>query len=345
MEPVGLTIGAVALAGLFSLCIQCFDLIEIGRKTSVDYEILVVKLSIEKRRLMVWGEAVGILRPDQDRDPLLDDLETRALVERILSSVQRLFDETQNLKSKYGLEKTSSTQNSPKAMVQGSAVCSLSFESSPLVQFQTGFSEHIRRVGLVEKTRWAIRDSKKFATLIRDLKDLLDGLGEITTSSRSTILKGQLIREETQSMSDLHMLKIIERTCSDTDWRSSASSASAYFINQNRLTTEGREDIQKWMQVYPRREVAEGISPGQDHGQMLPDTSGIAYESSQLAVSMYSLPHTRPSSSSNSSRLRLKTFGTCIPVIGMMRILCLLAQTPRMRRQTRRYLCYAAQMH
>lgn len=94
---------------------------------------MVVKLSIEKRRLMIWGEAVGILRPDQDRDPLLDDLETRKLVERILSNVQRLFDETQNLKSKYGLEKTSSTQNSPKAIVQGSAVCSLSFESSPLV--------------------------------------------------------------------------------------------------------------------------------------------------------------------------------------------------------------------
>jgi ribosomal protein S16 len=117
MEPVSFTIGAVALAGLFSLCIQCFDLIEIGRKTSVYYKILVVKLSLEKRRLMVWSEAVGILRPDQDRDLLLDDLETRILVERILSSVQRLFDETQNLKSKYGLEKASSTQNSPKAMI------------------------------------------------------------------------------------------------------------------------------------------------------------------------------------------------------------------------------------
>ena len=306
---------------------------------------MVVKLSIEKRRLMVWGEAVGILRPDQDRDPLLDDLETRTLVERILSNVQRLFDETQNLKSKYGLEKTSSTQNSSKAIVQGCAVCSLSFESSPLVQFHTGFSEHIRKVGLVEKTRWAIRDSKKFAALIQDLKDLLDGLGEITISSRSTILKGQLIREETQSMSDLKMLTVIEQTCSDTDWRSSASSASTYFNNQNRLTPEGREDIQKWMQVCPRLEVAEGISPGQDHGQMLPDINGIAYEPSQLAASLYPPPHTRQSSPSSSSRLRLKTFGTCISAIFMTRIVCLLAQIPRMRRQTRRYLCYAAHMH
>ncbi|KAF2192375.1 hypothetical protein K469DRAFT_653816 [Zopfia rhizophila CBS 207.26] len=87
IEPVSLTIGAVALAGLFSLCVQCFDLIEIGQKVSADYELLIVKLSIEKRRLMTWGEAIGILRPDQDRDPVLHDPETRKLIERILSSV------------------------------------------------------------------------------------------------------------------------------------------------------------------------------------------------------------------------------------------------------------------
>ncbi|KAF2798309.1 hypothetical protein K505DRAFT_110609 [Melanomma pulvis-pyrius CBS 109.77] len=301
MEPVGLTIGAVALGSLFSLCIQCFDLIEIGQNTSVDYEISVLKLSIEKRRLMVWGEAVGILRPDQDRDPLLDDPETRKLVERILSAVQRLFDEAQNLRSKYGLERTSSAQNGPKTMVEGNAVCLLSFESSPLVQFQTRFSEHRKKVGLMEKTRWAIRDSKKFATLIQDLKDLLDGLGEITTSSRSTILKGQLIREETQSMSDLNMLKMIERTCSDADWRSSASSASAYFVNQNRLTDKKREDIQEWMAVDPRREIAQGLTTGQHYSQILSDTSGGVYGSSQLVVPLSSPPEM--------SSLRLKTFG------------------------------------
>lgn len=340
VEPVSLTVGAVALASLFSLCIQCFDLVEIGQKTGVDYEISVVKLSIEKRRLMVWGEAVGILRPDQDRDPLLDEPETRKLVERILSSVQRLFNEAQNLRSKYGLEKTSQVQNDPKAMVEGSAVCSLSFESSPLVQFQTKFSEHRKKVGLMEKTRWAIRDSKKFATLIQDLKDLLDGLGEITTSSRTTILKGQLIREETQSMSDLNMLKVIERTCSDADWKGSASSASAYFINQNRLTTEKREGIQEWMEGDPYRETAQGLSAGQYHGQMPLDTSAAARGSSRLMVPLSSSPNI-----SISGNFKLRTFGKRISVICMVGISRLLAQTAHMRRRTRKCSCYAAQVH
>src|ERR1700761_1278497 len=139
MEPVSLTLGAISLAGLFSLCIQCFDLVEIGRKTSVDYEIMVVKLSIEKRRLMIWGEAVGILRPDQDRDPLLDKPETRELVKRILDNLQRLFYEADSLKSIYGLEKTPETHLD--TAVEGSTICSPLFESSPLVQFQARFAE------------------------------------------------------------------------------------------------------------------------------------------------------------------------------------------------------------
>ena len=315
VEPVSLTIGAVALASLFSLSIQCFDLIEIGQRTSIDYEISVVKLSIEKRRLMVWGEAVGILRPDHDRDPLLDDPETRELVERILSSVYRLFYEAQNLRSKYGLEEISPVQNGPNAIVEGSAVCSLPFKSSPLVQFQTRFSEHRKKVGLVKKTRWAIRDSRKFSTLIQDLKDLLDGLGEITTSSKSAILKGQLIREETQSMPDLNMLKIIERTCSDADWRSSASSASTYLTNQNQLTAEKRGDIREWIEADLHQEAAQELAVGQYRDQLPSNTSGAAYGSSQTPFSLYSSPET-----SNLSSLRMKTFGEYIPPRGMIQI-------------------------
>jgi hypothetical protein len=64
VEPVSLAIVAVSLASLFSLCVQCFELIEVGYNLGVDYGLLIVKLSIEKRRLMIWGKAIGILRLD-----------------------------------------------------------------------------------------------------------------------------------------------------------------------------------------------------------------------------------------------------------------------------------------
>ena len=98
IDPVGLTIGAITLASLFSLCVQCFDLIEAGRNVCSDYELQVVKLSIEKRRLMIWGRAVGILQPDSGRDELLDEPETRDLVHLILMNVQKLFHDAESLR-------------------------------------------------------------------------------------------------------------------------------------------------------------------------------------------------------------------------------------------------------
>jgi hypothetical protein len=93
VDPVSLTIGAVSLASLFSLCVRHFDLNEVGRNVGLDYELLVVKLNIENRLLMIWGEAVVVLRPDVDRDVLLDEPETPQLVEWILMNSQKLFQD------------------------------------------------------------------------------------------------------------------------------------------------------------------------------------------------------------------------------------------------------------
>jgi hypothetical protein len=257
VEPISLTISAVALASLFSLCVECFDLIEVGRNLGADYDLLIIKLSIEKRRLMIWGEAVGILRPDMDRDLLLDEPETRQLVERILEGIQKLFHEADALKSKYGLDKVSNKQNPSSAGIEGSVICSSSFESSPLVQFQTRFSEFHRKTGLRAKSRWAIRDFSKFTGLIQNLKDLLDGLNQITTSTRTTILKGNLVRRETEAIPDLRTLKIIGDTCSDADWKSSAGAASSYLTNLNRITDSKRAHIREWMDI----DQDQGSSP------------------------------------------------------------------------------------
>ncbi|EXJ66656.1 uncharacterized protein A1O5_10327 [Cladophialophora psammophila CBS 110553] len=249
VEPISLTVGAVALASLFSLCVQCFDLIEVGKNLGSDCELLLTRLSIEKRRLMIWGEAVGILRPDEDREPLLDKPETRELVKRILENLQSLFHEADSLKSIYGLEKTPGTQGSLNMVVEGSTACSYSFESSPLVQFQARFTEYSRKAGLRAKAKWAIRDSKKFSALVQKLKDLLDGLGHITTSTRTVIRRDQLIRQETESIPDLNMLRAIESTCSDSDWKSYASISSTYLQDFGRLSTEKRADIQNWVEI------------------------------------------------------------------------------------------------
>ncbi|ERF70978.1 hypothetical protein EPUS_09083 [Endocarpon pusillum Z07020] len=249
VDPISLTIGAVALASLFSLCVQCFDLINVASNLGTDYEILLVKLSIEKRRLMIWGEAVGILRPDEDRDLLLDDPETHALVERVLMNIQKLFHDADALRSKYGLEKASEKPAIQTATVEGSIICTSVFENSSFVQFQKRVSGYHQKAGLMSKTRWAIRDNGKFSKLITNLKDLVDGLDQITTSARTSILKGRLVRQETESIPDLRTLKIIEENCSDADWKSYASAASEYLNTLGSMHPSKRKYIHEWMEI------------------------------------------------------------------------------------------------
>lgn len=249
VDPISLTIGAVALASLFSLCVQCFDLIDVASNLGIDYEILLVKLSIEKRRLMIWGEAVGILRPDEDRDLLLDDPDTRVLVKRILENVQKLFHDADALRSKYGLEKASENAARQTATVEGSIICTSLFETSSFVQFQKRVAGYHQKAGLMSKTRWAIRDNGKFTSLITNLKDLLDGLDQITTSARTSILKGSLVRQETESISDLRTLKIIEESCSDADWKNCASVASEYLTSVQPMHPSKLKAIHEWMEI------------------------------------------------------------------------------------------------
>ncbi len=244
VEPISLAIGAVSLASLFSLCVQCFELIQVGKNLAPDFELLIVKLSIEKRRLMIWGEALGVLRPDEKRDSLLDEPDTRQLVERILGNIQRLFTEAAALKADYGLDTVSSSAGQA---VQGSVVCLEAFEISPIVKFQTQFSRARGKTGLKAKTCWAIRDSKKFITMVQHLKDLIDGLSDITTSSQTTIQRSQLIRQETDLIPDLQTLEVIESTCSDAEWRRSASASSAYLNSLATSHGARRTEIHAWM--------------------------------------------------------------------------------------------------
>lgn len=269
VEPVSLTIGAVALASLFSLCVECFDLIEVGRNLGSDYDILILKLSIEKRRLMIWGEAVGVLRPDANRDPLLDDADTRKLVERILESIQKLFTDADGVASKYGLQKSTKTQGAETSSIIGSSVCIEAFQSSAIVQFHSRLVEHQSKAGLRSRTRWAIRDNKKFSAMVQNLKELIDGLGEISISTNANVLRGHLIRQETESIPDLQTLKIIESTCSDSDWRTSATLASEYLGDKNRLTPTGRENIYNWMedQKIDKLRSSDGAFAGEITGE------------------------------------------------------------------------------
>jgi Prion-inhibition and propagation len=59
-EFTGLSIGSVALAGLFNNCVDTFQCIQLGRNFGNDYESCLVKLDVVKLRFLRWGELITV---------------------------------------------------------------------------------------------------------------------------------------------------------------------------------------------------------------------------------------------------------------------------------------------
>ena len=104
VEPIGLTIGVVGLAGLFGACVQCFDMVQTGRAQRRDFELLHTKLDVQRVRFLAWGEAAGLINTTTYNDRF-DHPAVRPTVERVLRCIRLLFKEGNELTARYGLRR------------------------------------------------------------------------------------------------------------------------------------------------------------------------------------------------------------------------------------------------
>lgn len=223
MEPVGLTLGAIALASLFTECIQCLDLIELARSSEKGLKTQVCKLSFIKRQFMVWGESIGLLSPDEGRDDVLDQVQRRQEIEDVLQQISILLKDAEKLKTKYGVD-VDSTDDRQSDRIEVSRSRRDIFKQNPLVEFISRLAAHQRRSTILTKTQWAIRDSKKFEGLVKDLDWFVTKLITIDVSHETYIRREMATREEVQSIVDLSTLSIMEQTCTgpNRSWATAA---------------------------------------------------------------------------------------------------------------------------
>ncbi|KAH6887618.1 prion-inhibition and propagation-domain-containing protein [Thelonectria olida] len=217
-EVAGLTLGVFGLAGLigaFKDTIDLFKLIADTRHLGHQYEILDMKLDIEKTLLLHWADRVKLLENDYDRR--LDDANTIKLVVRILASIRSILTNTNNLQQRYGLRPENApiapsivgpqsdlvtdglpaelltahlpselaTSNQSSRPPQGRRRISQLRMDNFVQQFeviQTRIETRQKAAPIGQRARWVIRDKEKFEDLIRDLADLTSKLNEIVPS-------------------------------------------------------------------------------------------------------------------------------------------------------------------
>jgi Prion-inhibition and propagation len=245
MEPVGLTFGVVALASLFSTCVDCFGYFKAAQSFEDDFEILLVKLDLEKERLLIWGNHAGILKVDNEgRAVELNESTKDRLVGRCLERIKALLSDTDKFQDAYGLR---ALPDAGVKLLKGTNFVSANsmsvFKSSYRRFWTRPFASSQVRPTTVMRTKWAIHDKVKFEGMINHLKDLIDGLNQVLPVKRET--QDQIVREDISSILDLSRLKLVQSAC-EGSYRAWSEIASEV-IEATETGTIDRRNIEEWM--------------------------------------------------------------------------------------------------
>lgn len=96
MEPVGLAVGIVGLAGLFTSCLEVINKVQLYRTFSTDSQDLNAQLTGHKLRFQRWGQHAGFDQQGQlrvDHHQALNDDNVVQAVEGLLRIITRIFQE------------------------------------------------------------------------------------------------------------------------------------------------------------------------------------------------------------------------------------------------------------
>jgi hypothetical protein len=215
MEAVGLGVGVLGLAGLFSACIDCFELVQRGRYHGKDYLLLETKFTNQRLRLTTWGRACGF-RDTGTNSNIFEDADLRQSIEATLVQLAVLFTDGQVLRSKYGLKRDLPPQD---YLASGrTAVGDLLSDTFPvktrfgqkLLEFGHSVCKTQRDTKFSSKVRWAIEHKAKFTALIQDLKDFIDDLEDLTKWLNVSEYQRDIIQYEVESISDISTLETME---------------------------------------------------------------------------------------------------------------------------------------
>ena len=190
MEPVSLSIGIIALAGIFNDCIELFSLISTARDIGRDYKILEAKLDIEKTLLLQWSERISLFK--QSYHASLSDARTCDSIRTLLIQIRALLNEGSILQERYGLK----PNPEPADGYARKWIASISRQR--MGKFINAFQEiggdtasptNTVHLPPLQRVRWVVKDKAKFEKLIEDLSYFVEKLTYVIPPSAGDALR------------------------------------------------------------------------------------------------------------------------------------------------------------
>lgn len=203
-DVVGLAIGVVALAGLVTTCLECFEYVQLGRNFATDFQTSRLKLDIAALSLSRWWQAINDTVDIDNENP-----SHVAKAKEILCQIIELFKRAEDIARKYdGIEVNRTMEE---------------FQSDALTPDVRKLHEKMRNLvlkrqktsSLKQRTTWAIHDKKELANLLDDITSLTDGLWKIFPPAQQQ--NTTLCLQDANALKDEPALNLLTENTTDLD--------------------------------------------------------------------------------------------------------------------------------
>jgi hypothetical protein len=171
-EAIGLALGTIALASLFTTCVELLDYFELGRTHEYDLGVASLKLALLRARLDSWGDELNVRQIGHESEALRHVWpQEQDVISGSLLGIKNILGNAEALKDKYKL--IPRKPNGISALVPGRRGLHVlnDPQSSPPERPRSHRTQFLRR-----STKWAIKDKQKFDNLLKDLEFFISNL-------------------------------------------------------------------------------------------------------------------------------------------------------------------------
>ncbi|KAI5360240.1 putative prion-inhibition and propagation, HeLo domain, HeLo domain superfamily [Septoria linicola] len=251
-EHEALLTGAIALASLFSTCVEAFGLIHPSQKWDKQEQRLLTRLGLQQARLLIWGSVVGITSPPASvtnravpkrpsmaypdlteptffdtRDARLDEPELRTVIEHTLSAiVDRSAGSTrEEMMLKFGLKPPKRFGPTLEQAMDTTRLEGFREKYELLREVAEDIAQiNTRRNNSLVFTPWMIADISKFGSFIEltqekvdNLINLLDVKEKVDRAMRMDIriFGWHIIPDRMRTAQDISKLRLLQEICKD----------------------------------------------------------------------------------------------------------------------------------
>ncbi|KAJ9358708.1 hypothetical protein DTO027B9_2381 [Paecilomyces variotii] len=212
MDPAGLTLSIVGLAGFVSTIIDLLNYVSDAGNRDEDYKTIQDLFELERGRFMQWVQVYNNYRRPKKEAKMIRALQADPSVKTIFTRMERLIADGASIMEQYSLNRLD---------LSGDKRSKGTGRMLPMTYGRLG-----RRTNtLPHRIRWVVRDREKFRALINDMT-LLNDRFESLSKMRYKLEHRKPIHEEISSCSDQYISESISVVYQRNDTHSATQRCS-----------------------------------------------------------------------------------------------------------------------